>query len=296
MFVFAIIFAIFALIAIPVAKAIYESIRRDESRRGKNPDLVPKAFKIVPPVALALLSAMFLMFASTTIVSTKNVGVVTTFGRPTASLSNGLHLKAPWSKVTELDGAVQIDTQTSDVRLGNNSMAGVENSVQWRITSDRADELFLDYRTFDSIRDNLVIRQLNAALNDVFASYNPLAPENAGSDEGPNLNELSKQVADNLRKRIDSKVEIIGVIIPVVRFDEQTQQKLDAYQQEIGNTRIAQQKKETATAEALANKELSASISNDPNVLVSKCLDIVKASGQSPLGCWGGTTTIVPTR
>jgi len=255
----------------------------------------------VPAIGIALVGLLFLVFASTTIVSTKNVGVVTTFGRPTDSLSNGLHLKAPWSKVTELDGAIQINHQSSEVRLGNNSKAGVENSVQWRITPDKADQLFLDYRSFDSIKDNLVSRQITASLNEVFASYNPLNSVGGGAPDATakpseDLNTLADKVLQDLRKRVDGKVDIISVIIPIVNFDEQTQQKLDAYQQEIGNTRIAQQKQLTATAEATANDKLRASISNDPNVLVSKCLDIVKERGQSPLGCWPGTTTVVPTR
>ncbi|ASZ74943.1 lipoprotein [Rhodococcus phage Trina] len=259
---------------------------------------------ILPAVGLALVGLIALVFASTTIVSTKNVGVVTTFGRPTDSLSNGLHVKAPWSKVTELDGAVQINHETSDVRLGNNSMAGVENSIQWRITPDKADQLFLDYRSFDSIKDNLVSRQITASLNEVFASYNPLEavaiakPGEAAvpAQPGIDLNKLSKLVEEDLRERVNGKVEIISVIIPLVRFDDQTQQKLDAFQQEIGNTRIAQQKELTAGAEAEANKALSASVNNDPNVLVSKCLDIVKSNNHSPLGCWPGTNTVIPAK
>lgn len=259
---------------------------------------------VLPAVGLALVGLIALVFASTTIVSTKNVGVVTTFGRPTDSLSNGLHVKAPWSKITELDGAVQINHETSDVRLGNNSMAGVENSIQWRITPDKADQLFLDYRSFDSIKDNLVSRQITASLNEVFASYNPLEavaiakPGEAAvpAQPGIDLNKLSKLVEEDLRERVNGKVEIISVIIPLVRFDDQTQQKLDAFQQEIGNTRIAQQKELTAGAEAEANKALSASVNNDPNVLVSKCLDIVKSNNHSPLGCWPGTNTVIPAK
>ncbi len=250
---------------------------------------------ILPTIVLALVGVLFLGFASTTMVSTKNVGVVTTFGRPTGTMGNGLHLKAPWSKITELDGAIQIDHKPTDVRLGNNSMAQVENTVQWRITSQDADQLFLDYRTFDSIRDNLVIRQLSASLNEVFASYNPLDPKFM-AEGGADLNNLSHKVAEDLRKRIDGKVEIINVIIPVIHFDPQTQSKLDAFQQEIGNTRIAEQKKLTSEAEAAANDKLRASVNNDPNVLVSKCLDIVKSSNQSPLGCWPGTTTVLPVK
>ena len=51
----------------------------------------------------------------------------------------------------------------------------------------------------------------------------------------------------------------------------------------------------TAAAEAKANEILAASVSNDPNVLVSKCLDAsVREAGISPLGCWPNTS-VVPT-
>ncbi|AWN03973.1 band-7-like membrane protein [Rhodococcus phage Peregrin] len=289
MFLFSLSIVLFALAAIA-----YFIFRKDRQIDKKDPESILPGTK-APAIGIALVGLLFLVFASTTIVSTKNVGVVTTFGRPTDSMSNGLHVKAPWSKVTELDGAIQINHQNSDVRLGNNSMAGVENSVQWRITPDKADQLFLDYRSFESIRDNLVSRQITASLNEVFASYNPLDSE-IQAKGGVDLNALSEKVQTDLRERVNGRVEIISVIIPLVRFDDQTQQKLDAFQQEIGNTRIAAQKVETAAQEKLANEKLSASVSNDPNVLVSKCLDIVKASNQSPLGCWPGTNTVIPAK
>jgi hypothetical protein len=49
------------------------------------------------------------------------------------------------------------------VRLGNNSTAFVDVSVRGRIQPAAADELFLDYRDFDNVRDNPVTRQLRAA-------------------------------------------------------------------------------------------------------------------------------------
>jgi hypothetical protein len=47
-----------------------------------------------------------------------------------------------------------------------------------------------------------------------------------------------------------------------------------------------------------ANEILAASVSNDPNVLVSKCLDSAREAAISPLGCWPGTSVVptVPTR
>src|SRR3954452_4566076 len=53
------------------------------------------------PLALGL---VIVAVSATTIIQAKNVGVLTTFGKPSGSLDAGLHFKMPWQKVTELDG------------------------------------------------------------------------------------------------------------------------------------------------------------------------------------------------
>jgi regulator of protease activity HflC (stomatin/prohibitin superfamily) len=245
------------------------------------------------------LTVIMLILGSTTIVSTRNIGVVTTFGRPSGTLSNGLHLKAPWQNVTEMNGTIQIDNHTGEsattVRLGNNSTANVDNSVRWRIQPAAADELFLDYREFDNVRDNLVTRELRAALNEVFADFDPLAPENA---EGANVQALGDKVAAKLRAKVGDQVEILNVIVPLVNYDEATQSRINALNVEKANTRVAEQRAKTAAAEARANEILAASVSDNPNVLVSKCLDNAREGKISPLGCWPGTSAVptVPAR
>jgi regulator of protease activity HflC (stomatin/prohibitin superfamily) len=246
-------------------------------------------------VVAGALTIFVLILGATTIVSARNVGVVTTFGRPSGTLSNGLHWKAPWQSVTEMDGTIQIDNHTGEsattVRLGNNSTANVENSVRWRIQPAAADELFLDYRQFANVRDNLVTRELRAALNEVFADFDPLAPENV---EGANVQALGDKVAETLRAKVGGQIEIINVIVPLVNYDQATQDRINALNVEKANTRIAEQRAKTAAAEAKANEILAASVSNDPNVLVSKCLDAAREAGISPLGCWPNTS-VVPT-
>jgi regulator of protease activity HflC (stomatin/prohibitin superfamily) len=264
---------------------------------SKNPAGRTTALRI--GVVAGGLAILVLILGSTTIVSTRNIGVVTTFGRPGATLSNGLHVKAPWQSVTEMNGTIQIDNHTGEaattVRLGNNSTANVDNSVRWRIQPAAADELFLDYREFDNVRDNLVTRELKAALNEVFSDFDPLAPENS---DGANVQALGDQVAEKLRKKVGGQIEIINVIVPLVNYDQATQDRINALNVEKANTRVAEQRAKTAAAEAKANEILAASVTNDPNVLVSKCLDAAREAHISPLGCWPNTTAVptVPAR
>lgn len=264
---------------------------------SKNPAGRARAMRVA--VVAGGLTIVVLILGSTTIVSARNVGVVTTFGRPSGTLGNGLHMKAPWQSVTEMDGTIQIDNHTGEmattVRLGNNSTAFVDNSVRWRIQPAAADELFLDYRQFENVRDNLVTRELRAALNEVFADFDPLAPENV---EGTNVQALGDEVAEKLRAKVGSQIEILNVIVPLVNYDQATQDRINALNVEKANTRIAEQRAKTAQAEARANEILAGSVSNDPNVLVSKCLDAAREAGISPLGCWPNTTAVptVPAR
>jgi bifunctional DNA-binding transcriptional regulator/antitoxin component of YhaV-PrlF toxin-antitoxin module len=138
---------------------------------------------------------------------------------------------------------------------------------------------------------------LRAALNEVFADFDPLAPENV---EGANVQALGDDVAEKLRTKVGDQVEIINVInviVPLVNYDDATQERINALNVEKANTRIAEQRAKTAEAEARANEILAASVSNDPNVLVSKCLDAAREA-RIPLGCWPGTTAVptVPAR
>lgn len=228
-----------------------------------------------------------------TLVPTQQVGIRVAFGRPVGTMQNGLHIKAPWERVVKMDGTVQIDDNLGDnrteIRLGNQSVAYVQNAVRWRIKSDAADRLYRDHKTFERIGPALQEQELSAALNEAFKDYNPLA---TATGDAKSLDSVADQVKKRLMEKIGDRLVVDSVIIPKVDFDPQTQSRIDAYQTEVGNTRIAEQRKKTAAAEAAANKELAASVSKDPNVLVSKCMDqmaeMVQKGQQIPVGfsCW----------
>ena len=67
---------------------------------------------------------------------------------------------------------------------------------------------------------------------------------------------------------------------------------------ERANTRIAEQKKETAANEAAANKILAESVSSDPNVLVRECLRLIEEGKPTHAGfqCWpnSGGSIVIP--
>jgi regulator of protease activity HflC (stomatin/prohibitin superfamily) len=319
------VFSLILLLVAIVAGAVWLSARR---RPASEPDPEPadgdgKKNRAKPTTGLSgrqvagwvsatalVLAVVTMFFSAATIVSTKNVGIETSFGRPVGSLPNGFHLIQPWNKVTEMDAAIQTDNHVkgSDgfdcitVRIAHQATACVDTSIRWRIEEQAADTLFRDYRDFDNVRDSLVTRDLNAALNAVFETYDPLAIDKDGNSTSPGLADLSSDVVEQIRDQIGDEINVLSVIIPVVHYDENTQGKVNALLAQVAQTRIAEQSVITAEQQALANQTLAESVSQDPNVLVSTCMDLleemVSKGQQIPIGfsCWpgSGSAVVVP--
>lgn len=81
-----------------------------------------------------LLGIVMIVATSTVAVPARTVGVVTAFGKPTGTLSNGLHLVKPWEEVEKMDASLQTNRYTGDsaigVRLANQSEAKADASIQ----------------------------------------------------------------------------------------------------------------------------------------------------------------------
>lgn len=307
------IWFILALILAPATLIVFIIWRR--SRRKKTGESYRTTSSTKPMgwtvLGLAAATILVVFLSSFAIVSTKNIGIVTNFGNPVGILTNGAHFKAPWMNVTEMDAAIQTDNHYKadpagesciQVRMANQGVACVDLSIKWRIKDVSALDLFQNYREFENVRDSLVTRELGGALNVTFEEYNPLATDETGNIAQPHTEDLSQQVKELMQDTVGDRVEIDNVIISLFHFDDNTQSRIDALQAQIAETRIAEQSKLTAAAQAEANRELSSSVSNDPNVLVSKCYDLLNemvSKGQViPTGfsCWpgSGSALIVP--
>lgn len=238
-----------------------------------------------------VLAFAVLLIGCFTVVGTRKVGIETVFGKPSGeTLSNGFHWKKPWATVDEMDAAVQIDkyegTGRIKVRLGNSSTADADVSVRWQIKQDAADELYVQYRSFDNVRTNLITRNLQVSLNDVFSKLDPLATKWAN---GLPLETFAKEASEKLRALVGDQVDILDVAVPTIDYDDGTEARINELNAERANTAKAEQAKKTATEQAEANRILSSSVSNDPNVIVQNCITKALDKGMSPWGCWPGT-------
>lgn len=261
-----------------------------------------------------LLGFLFIGLMCLTTVGTRSVGVPTVFNKPTGeTLGAGLHVKAPWVKVTDIDATIQPEEYNGkraiNVKIADGGDAKVMLAYRWRINPDGAAKVFADYRNSDSsindaVRKALVTTNVKAAINEEFGKYDPLAgaklddltPEQLANQKVnvvPDYKAFNAAIQANVEEKIKGigdLIDIQSVTISNVRLPEGTQKRINAYNAAVQNTKIALQEVATKDAQAAGNKRLADSL-KDPNVLVSKCFDAL-AAGEFTLpaggSCWPG--------
>ena len=252
-------------------------------------------------IAAILTAAVVLGLGSWTIVPTKTVGIPVTFGVVGQPMPNGFNWKAPWTDVELMDMTVQsLDASEDNPTVAkdvDDMDVYVHNNVRWALKEEATDDVFNDTKNIDGdnmkvIADKFIQPAHRAVVQDVMATYNPL------DDEKPSNAEVSKAIKDGLTERIGDRFEISAVDVTFIDTTQATKDRINMLNAERANTRIAEQKKETATNEAAANKILAESVSSDPNVLVRECLRLIDESKPLPAGfqCWpnSGGSVVIP--
>lgn len=280
------------LVLVAIAALVVAVVASDSETKGFSAGL--GAVLIVVAVILGL-------FTTITHVEAKEVGIVTVGGKVSEqTLQPGYHGKKPWEKVTSIDATIQTDEYHGDrainVVLSDKNTADISATIRWSVNEKNANEVYSKFRSDDptkNLRDNVVSTQFKAAVNAVFASYD------ATSTTPPDYDALAASVEQKMLAHTNGLVDIDSVTISYIKPSKAVQDKINQIQAQVAKTRIAEEAKTTATKEAEANRILSESISHDPNVLVSKCLDIVAENpGSLPAGfqCWSGTggSVVVP--
>ena len=160
-----------------------------------------------------LFGVLFTLVSAYDRVDTRNVGIITEFGKPVGSTVQGSCGMRRGARSVRLSEAIQLQAFESNsyddasagrgangnpaainVRLANNSNAYVDENLNWRLREGAAPKLFQDYggaNVFQTIKEQLVDRQAQVALSKVFATFNPQvmlaaaanAPGGTGADD-----------------------------------------------------------------------------------------------------------------
>ena len=263
-------------------------------------------------VAILALGLITVALDSYVVVPTRNIACQTAFGKPVGTLDNGFHWIRPWSSVQDFDATIQTLKLSADkddngepitVRLANSTLATVDVTIQWRI-DPHADitQLCLDYRTFDNIGTNVVRRQLSAALNNTFETYDPLATLKGGKvDPAGTLAALAVRSQEELGRELPKGIYVNSILIPKVKFADDIEAKISQYNAAVAETKIAEQRQKTAEATKIANDYLAKG-ANTPGVLYQNCLDLMERlakAGVTPwpsFSCGTPPTAVVPVK
>lgn len=281
----------------------------DKSRLEAKADSADSASVAASASALVLLAiaGLIMFFACQVSIEAKQVGVVKTFGKVhEQTLSPGWNWKGPFDKVTEIDATTQTDEYKGDsaiqVRLKDGNTAEIYTTIRWSISEEKASQVYSEFRSDDptaSLRDAMVSTQFKAASNAEFAGFDPLSLAGIDGSTAPDYKALADAVKTRMEQETEGLVNVRSVTISLIKLDKRSQKHLDDYVAQVAKTRTAIEAKETATKQAEANKELADSISKDPNVLVSRCLDLIESGDLTPpagFSCWpgGGDSVVIP--
>lgn len=287
-FIFAIILGVAAVICGLLSLAKFD----DEFPNAK------LGFRISAGVTLALAVLLFALSGMRE-VPTRAVGVPTAFGRVESTLRPGIHWKAPWTTVNILDETIQTTTfegcqgqfctgtspvrgDCLEVRIGGQQTACLDVTIQWRILDSGAPGLFNDYNgqgtsIMNAITDAVVVRELKQVTNEVLGDYNPIQDVSLNATAGNSqFSTFGPKVLAQMRSDLKGRITVVNVLMPLLRYDSDTQSRLNQIQQQFGETAIAQQEVQTNQAQAKANSAIASSVSTNPAVLQYECLQITQ--------------------
>ena len=258
---------------------------------------------IVGGIVATVLAVIVFALGSFTIVPTRQVGIPVTFGVTGQPMPNGFNWKAPWTSVELMDMTIQsLDSSEDNPTVAkdvDNMDVFVHNNVRWALREEATDDIFNDTKSIQGdnmvvISDKFLQPALRAVVSDVMATYNPL------DSKKPSNTEVAAKIKDGLEARVGDRFNISSVEVTLIDVTEATKERINMLNAERANTRIAEQKKATATAEAAANRALAESLSKDPNVLVRECLRLIDESKPMPAGfqCWPSTggSVVIPSK
>jgi regulator of protease activity HflC (stomatin/prohibitin superfamily) len=286
LFIFAIILAVITVALFGVGRVIKDASGATEGDK--------RGIRVLTWIfAVGALVTVF--FCSFTPVGTRDIGVVTTFGKLAGHLSAGPNMIAPWSNETTIDGSYQPTDDSFTVRIAGGQTATAKVYVRWNATGAAADDIFANYKNTSGLEHGLLQPELNVAVNTVLDGYDPLTPisENipAGTPGNPSTSQLGARIQQVLAGRVSPDIAVETLVLQPLVYDPTVQDRINSITNQVAKTDVAQQSEKTAAAQAAANQALEAGLVNNPLVLVQQCMTAIADGALKPpagFSCWPG--------
>lgn len=299
---------------------------------GKNPQ-TGESFRVVGFIPLFLAIPLIIVSCLAT-VGPRNIGVENIKGRTTGETHGaGWVVKAPWVGVEDINASRQPEEYNDPgepggendrrikVKIADGSYAYITMSYSWRVIEAGAEEAFKDFNKkkdadgdeldiLEAIRAFAVSPKMKAALNEEWGTFDPTAGINITPDMTPeqisaiklnvipnygDYNEAIQTNIDEKIKELGGLVSITGITISGIDYSGETQKRIETIKNKILDSKAAMLDVSIKNAQAQGNVALADSL-EDPNVLVSKCLDGLiegQIENQPGFSCWGPSGAVV---
>lgn len=274
----AIILAIFGLIILGFSLAMKRSQDRETSDAGK--------VGIGIAGFLVFLAVLFTVGASANSVPVRNVGIVTSFNKPTGEVTgSGLQWVKPWEKVRDWDASRQYYDHIGDdkrirVRTATLADAWVHVLVEYQTSADAAPEQFQNYKQDFNLFKNKIGVQLDNIVNRAFTTYNPLLNIDVKTgDLNVDLKPFADEILRLAENELGDEVEFISISLPRVDHDKVTEENIKKFQDEISKGRVLDQEKINAEK----RKEVTETNAEVDDIV--RCLEIAEKNGSNPGWC-----------
>ncbi len=249
------------------------------------------------------MAAIFLAIACVHVVPTRNVGIVTSFGKPTGRTADvGINWTAPWQDIDDWDASRNTFNRLDDACLWVSVSGGracIPVQIEWSAREENAPADWAAYKEVDGIEGGrfgtFVARRINpqmdAAITATFVSFNPLGTVDPASG-GVKAPDLNAQYREPLRKALEASiggsVTIDSIAYGTPSYDQATTNAISAFGQKVLEKRNLAVDKENADLRAEINRKLAA---QDKTVF---CIQEAARLGKEPGLCMTSATPVRP--
>jgi len=247
--------------------------------------------------------AVFTLISCLSTVPTRNVGIVTQWGKPTGRTTGaGLQWTAPWQDVDDWDASGQTYAHLGDQCVwvtvkGPRDMC-VPVQIEWAALPENAPANWAAFREADGMDRfgtwvaRRVDPQMTAALMETFAGYDPFASidPKTGDVAVPNLNETyRKPLSDAIAQSLGHDITVKSIAFGKPGYDKATTDALGEY----SSKALAGRNLDLDKANAVKRKavtDIDASVNQ-----TARCLSIAEKNNKEPGLCMSGGTGVTLT-
>lgn len=241
-----------------------------------------------------------MVIASMSVVPTRNVGIVTSWNKPTGRTTGaGLQWTAPWQDVDDWDASGQTYSHLGDdcvwVTVTGPRNVCIPVQVEWQADPAQAPQNWAAFKEadgktrFETWVSRRIDPQMTAAIISTFSTFDPFATVNkdTGDVAVPNLNTAYRsKLMDALDNDLGGQIEVRSIAFGRPVYDDATTKALAAYSQKTLERRNLDVDK--------ANADIRQQITNKNAAVnqTARCLEIAEATDKEPGLCMAGALTL----